>query len=200
MTSRLAHCSPSVSNRIPAQGRQIKQPRQKHEVYICISIWPASSLLCIHGPTSAALPASLQHLPALFAFAATQPGLEDGEFTATFVYLFIYAQTFLFLQHHFYISIFPSPSLFLKVSHPCGPTFQASQPPVFSQQQLSLCTEVRHIGGMSSGLLHSVQVHQSHFTATRNLKIYLFNDFSTTVFCCVGVRIYVFKFKFNFSS
>lgn len=137
MTSLLSHCSPSVSNRIPAQGKQIKQPRQKHEVHNCISIWPATSLLCIHGPTSAALPAALQHLPALFAFATTQPGLEGGDFSATLVYVFIYTETFLFLQHHLF-DFSLCLSLSLKASNPCGVTPQASQPPFFSHQQLSL--------------------------------------------------------------
>lgn len=122
MTSLLAHCSPSISNRIPAQGRQIKQPRQKHEVYICISIWPASSLLCIHGPASAALPAALQHLLALFAFAATQPGLEDGDLRqCLFTYLFTLRHfsfsniIFIFLSFHLPLSL--SRFLILVVQH-----------------------------------------------------------------------------------
>lgn len=83
MTSLLVPCSPSVSNRIPAQGRQVKQPWQKHEVFMCIGNCPATSILCIHGPMSAALPADLQHLPALCPAATAQPCLKDGEYEAS---------------------------------------------------------------------------------------------------------------------
>lgn len=62
--------------------------------------------------------------------------------------------------------------------------------PHFSPTSSSVCTEVRHIGGTSNGLLpcsqHSIQVHQSYLTAAIILKIYLFNDLSTTMFCSTG--------------
>lgn len=79
VTSLPVHCSPSVSNRVPTQGKQVQQPGQEREVSNCVSIWPATSLLCIHGATPAALHAVLQHLPALSASSTPQPGLEGGE-------------------------------------------------------------------------------------------------------------------------
>lgn len=78
-TSLPVHCSPSVSYRVPTQGKQVKQSGQEHAVSNCVSIWPATSLLGIHGPTSAALPAVLQQLPALSVSTTTQPGFEGGE-------------------------------------------------------------------------------------------------------------------------
>lgn len=77
VTSRPADCSPSVPNRVPT--KQVKQPGQEREVSNCVSIWSGTSLLSIHGPTAADPPAVLQHLAALSASPAAQPGLQGGE-------------------------------------------------------------------------------------------------------------------------
>lgn len=112
------HCSPSVSDRVPTQGKQVKQPGQEHEDPDCVSIWPATSLLCIHGPTSEALPADLQHLPALSAPAAAQPGREGGECAATIARTFLCIHTFLLVRHSLsLISLSRSSFLILVLRH-----------------------------------------------------------------------------------
>lgn len=85
LTSLLPPRSPSVSNRVPAQGRQIKQPRQKYQVSVSYSIWSATSLLCIHRTESTTLSAASQHFSALFASTAAQPGCQSGVCTATLI-------------------------------------------------------------------------------------------------------------------
>lgn len=113
LTSRLVHCSPSVSNRVPAPGKQIKQPWQKHEVSNSVGIWPASSLLCIHGSISAALSTASQHLSALFASAAAQSGYEGGERTIAVMYNSCTVVHCFFSFIMLLISLSPSRSLIL---------------------------------------------------------------------------------------
>lgn len=115
----LSTLSPSVSNRVPEKGKQVKQPGQEHEVANCVSIWPTTSLLCVHGPPSAALSAVLQHLPALAASATTQPGLEGGECTEALSCTFVYIHTFYSFSNVVLSLISPSISRFLILVSRC---------------------------------------------------------------------------------
>lgn len=84
VTSPPVLCSPSVPDRVPTQRKQVKQSGQKHEISNRVSSWPATSVVGIHGPTPAALPVVLQHLPAVSASAPTLPCFEGGESTCFF--------------------------------------------------------------------------------------------------------------------
>lgn len=143
MTSPLRSCSPPVSNRIPAQGKQASQPGQKRHVSYHRHVCAVASLLCIHGPPSAALPALLQHPHALVAPAAAQPGLQGCEPAPSFI-RFCFGSSRLFF-------FFVSPTcLSPQVSNPCGGSPQSARPPVSCRQQPGPSVDPRL--GTSNGL------------------------------------------------
>ncbi|CAG06763.1 unnamed protein product [Tetraodon nigroviridis] len=76
LTSPPLSCSPPVSHRIPAQGKQVTQPGQKRHVSHRRAACPAAWLLGVHGPPPRTV---LQHPPALVAPPAARPGLRGGE-------------------------------------------------------------------------------------------------------------------------
>ena len=159
MTSPCPLSSSSVSNRVPTQGEQLKQPGQEHEDSNCVSIWPATSLLCIHGATSAPPPAASQHLPALPAPATALPGLEGGEWPVQQRSL---THFYTILPPFSDIELLLDSSFSLKVSNPCAATHRPAHPTLSSSQQLSSSTEVRHCWAAFSGLPPCSQVHQTH--------------------------------------
>lgn len=168
LTSRLVRCSPSVSNRVPAQGKQIKQPWQRREVSNSVSIWPASSLLCIHGSISAALSTASQHLSALFASAATQSGYEGGECAIAVMYNLCTVAHYVFSFIIFLIPPSLSRFLILVARH---------------HEQLSLHLglrmELRTSNGWPRCSQHRMEVHQSQFiqTESHTLKFFRKNSY-----------------------
>lgn len=141
MTRLLLPRSAPVADRIPAQGEHVTQPGQERQISRRGCIGPLPSLVFIHGPPPAAVPAVLQHPPVLVAPAAAQPGRQGREWTPSF----FSCASMRLLVFQFLQQISAS-----QVSNPSGGSPQFTRPPAFCHQQLSLSVDGRQ--GMSSSL------------------------------------------------